>query len=333
MNRRAVIFSPICLALITVGLERPVSTTTSQTAAQGSFVQGQALADQTMNDLNAQGIGTLAAKPIGLLIAEGDSWFSYPGLDVLGALGGGKLDGGGRYKVYSAAKAGDTVEAMAYGAENREGFAAEFLKVADTKAQKEVTAILLSGGGNDLAGPEFRILLNHASSTAGTLSPLDSAMADLFLDRITRNLESLVGTAHGLAQAILGRSDIPILIHGYAPPVPDGRPFLTGWGPLPGPWLEPGFAAKGYITDEDEAELLRNTKIMEDLITRFNARVKQIETKLAPLVDVRYVDVRHATNNLVPKNEYKQAWSNELHPRDAAFIKVAKAFHDKILKK
>ena len=56
------------------------------------------------------------------LIAEGDSWFDYPGLDVLSALSGGKLASGLRYKVYSAPSAGDTVESMACGRNQREGF-------------------------------------------------------------------------------------------------------------------------------------------------------------------------------------------------------------------
>ena len=39
-------------------------------------------------------------------------------------------------------------------------------------------------------------------------------------------------------QDLLG-APVPILLHGYDYPVPDGRGFLGGWGPLPGPWLEP----------------------------------------------------------------------------------------------
>ena len=34
---------------------------------------------------------------------------------------------------------------------------------------------------------------------------------------------------------------IPIVTHGYDYALPDGRGFWGGWGPLPGPWLQPGF--------------------------------------------------------------------------------------------
>ena len=42
----------------------------------------------------------------------------------------------------------------------------------------------------------------------------------------------------------VGRS-LPILVHWYGSPVPDGRGFLRGWLFLPGPWLEPGAPAEG----------------------------------------------------------------------------------------
>lgn len=318
------------LLLFAIASERELHSS-EQTPTQAAFTQGRTVADETLNDLNKQGVGALAAKPFGHLVAEGDSWFSYPGLDVLGALGGGKIQGGVRYRVYSAASAGETVESMAYDGGQLEGFAAEFRKVLDAGAKDEVKAILLSGGGNDIAGREFHILLNHANSVTGTLSPLDVPLAEAFIDRIGRDLESLIGTAHRFSEAILGRKDIPILIHGYAPPVPDGRPFLIGW-PLPGPWLQPGFSAKGYVRDQPD-DLERNTRVTADLIKRFNARLAKMPKELAGVADVRYVDVTQALNNTVPGEVYKKDWSNELHPRDAAFIRVAEAFHKNIVNK
>src|SRR5437868_15091983 len=97
----------------------------AQQDKQASFVQGRAVADETLNALNLQNAGALASRPVGYIIAEGDSWFDYPGLDVLGAMSGGKLADGARYVVYSAASAGDTVDSMAYDPNQRQGFARE----------------------------------------------------------------------------------------------------------------------------------------------------------------------------------------------------------------
>lgn len=322
---------PVISCLILFAFVLPPGVETREQQPQASFTQGRSVADETIAGLTSQGFGPLGNEPLDHIIAEGDSWFAYPGLDVLGAMSGGKLSGGARYRVYSAAKAGDMVESMAYDGEQLEGFLAEFWKVRDAGRQSLVKAILLSGGGNDIAGQEFHILLNHASSSLGATAPLDEPLADAFIDRLGRSLESLIGTARRFSETILQRNDIPILVHGYAPPVPDGRPFLIGW-PLPGPWLQPGFSSKGYLRD-DPQDLERNARVMTRLITKFNARVARIEKDLAGVADVRYVNVTTALSNNVTNDAYKRDWSNELHPRDTGFTRVAEAFHQRILKK
>ena len=312
------VLSWLCLLLaLTAG-----TTSDAQSNSQASFEKGQRLADQTLTHPQAPDAQLLAdTPPIGYVIAEGDSWFAYPGLDVLGALKGRTLPGRDYYKVYSAASPGDTVESMAYDSDQLEGFADEFRKVLDAGKQDQVKAIVLSGGGNDMAGKEFHVLLNH--QRASSISALDSAVADAFIDRIGRSLESLIGTSARYASQILGLLNVRIIIHGYAPPVPDGRPFGIGW-PLPGPWLQPGFTAKGY-PNATISELVRNTRVMADLINRFNKRVSAIPANLRGRADVRYVDLTAALRNTVP--EYKLDWSNELHPTDAAFKGVAEAIH------
>ena len=313
-----------CAAAVTSSAQTP--SPAAQTPPQSSFDKGQSLADQTLNDLRpVPGAAAQAGRqPTGYLIAEGDSWFAYPGLDVLGALEGGiALSGSAFYKVYSSASPGDTVESMAYDGDQLEGFAHEFRKVADAGKQAEVKAIVLSGGGNDIAGRQFHVLLNHSRASGTT--ELDGPVADAFVDRIGRSLESLIGTSVRFADQILGRQNVPIIVHGYAHPVPDGRPFGIGW-PLPGPWLEPGFTAKGY-PHATIAELERNTRVMADLIARFNKRVASIPNNLRGRADVRYVDVSAALSNVVPGDVYKRDWSNELHPTNDGFKRVAEAFH------
>lgn len=300
----------------------------SQGVAQVTADRARLFAEAAVADLYPPGPGGLAAGAVrDLIIAEGDSWFSYPGLDVLTALEQGI--GGTRYGVFSAAKAGDTVEAMAYDGEQVKGFLREFKKVKDMNRAADVRAILLSGGGNDIAGREFHLLLNHAKSiAASTRGALDETLTDAFIERLGRNLEFLICTAAAFASTMLNRTDIPILIHGYAPPVPDGRPFLIGW-PLPGPWLQPGFSSKGFGV-EQAAELERNTAVMALLIEKFNRRAAQIEVNLKDVAKVRYVNVTGITSNVVTDARYKHDWSNELHPRESAFRKVAEAFHRRI---
>lgn len=318
-----------CVATLAATASSPVrGSGIQQSPAQTAFEQGLRLAEQTRQEsLSPDGVALLAnTLPIGYLIAEGDSWFAYPGMDVIGALEGQTLPGRAYYRVYSAASAGDTVESMAYHPGQRRTFLREYEKVRDAGMAAQLKAVLLSGGGNDIAGQEFSLLLNHARA-AGTTT-LDDAIVTAVIDRIGRSMETLIGVATHNADAVLGIKRIRIVIHGYADPVPDGRPYGIGWF-LPGPWLQPGFTVKGYpiVSDQD---LAANATVMSTLIDRFNTRMRRIPEDLKGVANVRYVDVRKLLNNRVPDSAYKVDWSNELHPTNAAFKRVAEAIHGAI---
>ena len=118
-----------------------------------------------------------------------------------------------------------------------------------------------------------------------------------------------------LSKQILGRP-IPIVLHGYDYPIPDGRGFLGGFFVLPGPWLEPGFHKKGY------ADVAANAKVMRDLIDSFNAMLKSVGS--APqFTHVTYLDLR---GTLETGSTYKKDWANELHPTAKGFSTVAAKF-------
>jgi lysophospholipase L1-like esterase len=242
----------------------------------------------------------------GLLIAEGDSWFDYPLHDVLRLL---EDDHG--YDVESVAHKGDLVEDMAYAAGQFEEFARRLEKLL--RKGQVPDAILLSGGGNDIAGDEFAMLLNHAASG---LPPINQDIVRGVIDVRLRNAYAfLISGLTELSKQILGRP-IPIVLHGYDYPIPDGRGFLGGFFVLPGPWLEPGFHKKGY------ADVAANAKVMRDLIDSFNAMLKSVGS--APqFTHVTYLDLR---GTLETGSTYKKDWANELHPTAKGFATVAAKF-------
>jgi hypothetical protein len=110
----------------------------------------------------------------GTLIAEGDSWFDYPLHDVLSGLDDLGFD------VESVAHKGDTVEEMAYS----DGQLVKFSRLVDKVLRSGVRprAILISGGGNDVAGDEFAMLLNHAASGRPPLN--DSIVNGVIEERV-----------------------------------------------------------------------------------------------------------------------------------------------------
>lgn len=239
------------------------------------------------------------------LVAEGDSWFDYFGYDVLG-----QLERAG-YDIESVAHAGDTVEEMAYGKDQLPRLTSLLDKLI--RAGRVPLAILLSGGGNDVAGDEFAQLLDHARSPSP--GPNEDVVRGVIDVRARDSYLTILLEITGLCQRRLGRP-IPILVHGYDRPRPDGRGVLGGFWRLPGPWLRPGFQTKGF-PDEDV-----NTAVIGTLIDRFNAMLQRL-VALPQMSHVRYVDLRGTLSNGAG---YRRDWGNELHPTRGGFEKVGQRF-------
>jgi len=250
-----------------------------------------------------------SAASAGVLIAEGDSWFDYPFHDVLQILEDHYL-----YDVESVAHKGDCVEDMAHSGGQFEEFARRLEKLL--RANKVPRAILLSGGGNDIAGDEFAILLNHATSS---LPPLNKDILRGVIDvRLMNAYARIISGLTSIAQSYLGRT-IPIITHGYDYALPDGRGFLGGFWILPGPWLEPGFRKKGY------GDFVTNAGVVKDLIDRFNAMLKSVSA-MPGFSHVHYLNLRDTLLSSPKDTKYKKEWANELHPNGDGFSKVTAKF-------
>ena len=245
----------------------------------------------------------------GVLVAEGDSWFDYPFYDVLK-----KLDYDFGWDIESVAHRGDSVESMAYDGGQLADFVGAIQRVV--RRGDVPHAILVSGGGNDVAGDGFAMLLNHRSSPVYGFNP--AVLDGVVQTRIRVAYTTMLSAVTAACQSLLGTT-VPILLHGYDYPVADGRGFLGGWGPLPGPWLEPGFMQKGY---DDLAERVAITR---DLIDRMYAMLDDV-VALPAFAHVKVVDLRNALSTDLVDDRYKAWWGNELHPTQQGFTKVAGLF-------
>jgi hypothetical protein len=102
-----------------------------------------------------------STQTAGYLLAVGDSWFDYPIQDVLT-----KLDDNYAYNIESAAHRGDRIETMVSHVGQLDKFARCLDKVIALGATPK--AILVSGGGDDIAGDEFGMLINNIDLNIGT---------------------------------------------------------------------------------------------------------------------------------------------------------------------
>ena len=252
----------------------------------------------------------LRRSSTGTLVAEGDSWFDYPFYDILKNLG----DDYG-YEVHTVAHRGDAVEIMAYGGGQLDDFARSLEQVLRSGIAPK--AILLSGGGNDVAGDVFAMLINHKLSPNPGLNT--TILEGVLTQRIRFAYATILSAVTQLCMRYLGRA-VPVIVHGYGYPVPDGRGFFGGFGPLPGPWLEPGFRDKGYD------DLVERIAIAAQLIDAFNDMLIALVAAPEFAQHVHYVDLRPQLSN--NPSDYRKWWGNELHPSERGFDAVTKRFAD-----
>jgi hypothetical protein len=248
----------------------------------------------------------LASK--GYLLGLGDSWFDYFAVDVFQSL----LNDLG-YDGTPVAEAGTSLKTIADGAAQLKLLSRELEKTVGGQTPE---AILLSGGGNDLVDFGLENLLNVFGSGLPPL--IESEVAKLIDQQMAQSFGTILDCITALCRRWLNKT-IPILIHGYAYPIPDGRYLIF---PRRGPWLEPCFLNRGY----DKLDLGPRTAVMKTLIDRLNSMQLRISAQPGR-EHVRHVDVR----TTLAAADYTKMWINELHPTSQGFAAVAGKF-DGVLK-
>jgi lysophospholipase L1-like esterase len=251
-----------------------------------------------------------ASASAGLILAEGDSWFDYPMHDVLQI-----LEDEHGYDIETLARSGDSLEAMAYGDGQLQTRSRRLERLL--REQRPLKAILLSGGGNDIAGPQFGMLLNHADSGLAGLN--DAVVTGVVEQRMAQSLLTVLHQVTALCRHWTGQA-LPIVLHGYDYPVPDGRGLLGGYGPLPGPWLDPGFRAKGFGPIE----------VRKGIVRKLIDRINQLQASVAALPGLEHVQHLDLRGTLSGSDDYRQYWANELHPSPKGFALVAARFADQL---
>lgn len=248
-----------------------------------------------------------AALPSERLVAEGDSWFDYPpGFDILDNL---KMDHG--YKIYKVCDAGDTLENMVYGTEIRSNFSRkkpQILETLEAIERHEPRVFLFSGGGNDIAGPELETFLNHKDANLSEVIREEYARY-VFFTVFKKAYNDLMKKVWSID------SNIHIIGHGYAHPIPDGRAvfnFPFGFRFI-GPWLRPALTKKNIMNRSEAMDVMRR------LLDMFNEMMRELE---AENTNFHYIDLR-------PHIESTD-WVNELHLSNVAYKRVADLFDEKI---
>lgn len=163
-----------------------------------------------------------------VLVAEGDSWFALPDkkalgigvkeTDVIDELERMEDNDKKIYKVKLLANHGDKLSSL----DDKDQFY-EFAKTL-LKLKNPPCAILLSGGGNDIPKNLCK-MLNDNGSSAQSSNPLNESEVNKVIVGLRGEYLKLLTKINHLCAALFNNTKIPVLVHGYAYSVPDGRQF------------------------------------------------------------------------------------------------------------
>jgi len=183
--------------------------------------------------------------------------------------------------------------------------------------QPDIEAVLVGAGCNDLVAglPGQQPLYKMLKPLREGDDPLDEAAVAGFIDG------ALFTYYDTVIKTLTANSKIPVIIHGYDHPIPDGSRDIILIDPS-GPWLLPFFEARGYDIAGNKQRLSLASEIMKRLFDRLNAAIKKVAAAYPNRV--YYVDL---TGTLAQKYgdaaKYNLLWANELHPNEEGFDLLA----------
>ena len=239
-------------------------------------------------------------------LAIGDLWFNYP-LDSnillppfdFGIIAKSQLEfmGNPSPKIFSQAMFGqESTAVLSYKNQQR------IINVLEDGSQwlngKGPDAILISAGGNDIAGEQFAIYVDYGG-TAG----LNNDRFQGALDLVEASYNCLFALRDIFAPGV------PIFGHCYDYAIPADKPA----GFFAGPWLVPSLEFALYDTDKARREVVR------DVIDKFYKMLSDFASKKKNnfiLVDTR--------KTIASNYAYPNGWANEIHPYTPGFTALAK---------
>lgn len=245
------------------------------------------------------GVHAAPAAPKPRILAEGDSWFDYPWM--------ADFDGGivphlarlADVAILNLAHYGDEVRAM-LGVDQRKRLEE---KLRSDKYDFQV--LLMSGGGNDIAGEQFCLWLRDFEPGMTWIDALDPARLEKITGIVEMGYRDLIKLRDRL------RPNCHIFTHAYDFPLATGKKVCGV-----GPWLKPSLDHRGWKDIDDQFRIVRQ------MMLSFDALLVKIEAEQRaagrPFTHVRTQGVMNPATD----------WANELHPTSAGFRKLAVAFNN-----
>jgi hypothetical protein len=228
------------------------------------------------------------------LIAEGDSWFAFPGPLRTNLVAELQDINGDHAAIWTLARNGDTAQEMMFGQQF------ETLRRLFSDATLPIDGLLFSAGGNDLVGDSLSTFLNTFREGMQWMDCINMP----YLDLRFRDVEAAYQRLADLRDAYKPKAYI--FTHAYDFACPSGKEVRVLWLTVGG-WLKKQFRKKG-INDKEVQQA-----ILTYLLERFGQFLERFEQQNKRIVYMR-------TQGTLNKDT---DWGDELHPTTAGFRKIA----------
>ncbi|MBV6652264.1 MAG: hypothetical protein KI786_00820, partial [Mameliella sp.] len=211
------------------------------------------------------------------------------------------------YNIYSRGAAGDEMRNYLMSGEYLDAFAdlrSIVTEIAQSKGEspKQPSFFLISGGGNDILGDQFKDFLIPYSD-AGTLPPGQEPQR--FLNqRLKDELDAIMSLYRQVFQRlVIEQPEVKIITHGYDYVIP--KPVdAEGMS-----WLGKPMTALDILEPEDRQAIVNH------LIDTFNEQLAAVGREFE---QVAHVDLRGTVK--------PYQWADEIHPNDEGYQNIALRF-------
>jgi lysophospholipase L1-like esterase len=235
-----------------------------------------------------------------VVIAEGDSWFSFA--DVIGQLDDPQDKGNPKFQrpwaLLRLEKAGDEVMTILSGVQR-----AQLRKYFD---RWKLDALLFSGGGNDIIGPDLLPLLRDFTPGCTAQDLVQRSRFERRIRQIQdcyRELLDLLDDAQQPCKVFVNSYD-------YIVPSNKGAELLFGAIKVSGPWVLPHFESRNIPPPLQK-------EVIQLLIDNFSIAIDQVAAEPRGMGRIARVETR---------NVVKGEWKDEIHPNRKGAIRVGKVF-------
>jgi len=178
--------------------------------------------------------------------------------------------------------------------------------------------------GTISARRRVRDALNHAAFRADRSYSNDDVRPrrDSDVRRRSERVLCFWSAGSGDSRRRCSRRPIPVVVHGYDYPVPDGRGFLGGFGFLAGRGFSPGFHRKGFAISPRTLQSLEAARFVQRHAPRADRhgwiRARPLRGSARHAVALRWLQTRLGRTKLHPTKSGFSAVANKIGKRNLA---------------